>query len=399
MFAYEWSDIAELMNEQVKGKIGEDSLVTADLSNVADFGKKLENLDESDIVGVFKGLLVKITKTVVKDLNLSVEFPYLYRTAEDWGGIVESVKILLPEAQSPSNHNLVNDREYPDNVYKAPNLKCVIWNGPEASFEFQYSIDTKDWKVAFKGPDAFKAFITARHNAVRKAIVLRKNMIARDAVCAMIGETVHNEFSTGQYAASSGIRAINLGYLYNQSLDAQHQKDDSFDWRKDKEFQRFIRREISVMPKRLESASVLYNMDGDLAQSGGDNPLHTILLNDFVQDNKAYFLTDAFRDEITLPEHDTVDYWQGTGTAPTFSTRSKVNVTTNSNHAVELDNIIGCMFSERAISIHNEDENMRTKYVASGDFYNYWVTVDGKIIEQPDENFVVFFVQFPEAQG
>lgn len=395
---YVWADIAELMNTQVKAQIGEDNLVAADLSNIADFGKKISNIDGDVLLPMFNGLMVTVIKNVVKDLNLSVKFPYMYRTADEFGGILASTRILEPEAVSPTNHNLVNGREYVDGVYKAPQVKCTIWDGPEASFQFEYSIDLKDWMKCFSDAATFQAFITARHNAVQRAIVLRKNMIARDSLCAMMGETVYDEFSTGEYAASSGVRAINLGYLYNQTLAAADQKDDTFDWRRDEAFQRFVRSELSRMPERLKDASVFYNMDGVLTQSNEQSPLRTILLNDFVHDNRAYFLTDAYRDVIDLPEHDTVDFWQGQGSTPTFETRSKINVVTQDSHSVELTNVIGTMFSEKAINIHNENENVRSKYIASGDFYNYWNTVDGKVVLQPDENFVVYFVQFPEHE-
>ena len=394
---YTWADDSSLLNDQVKAKIGEEALATADLSSITDFGKVISNMDGDVLLPIFNGILVKMTKTIVKDLNLTVEFPYLYRTSDEWGGIQEAIKVISPEAQSPTNHNLVDNREYVDGVYRAPHIKCTIWDGPEASFEFAYSIDLKDWMKAFASEAAYSAFMTARHNAIRRGIVLRKNMIARDALCAMAGETVYDEFSTGEYAASTGVRAINLAYLFNANLAAADQKDNTFDWSHDESFQRFIRSEISRMPARLKGDSVLYNMAGDLAQTNAESPLHTILLNDFVHDNRAYFLTDAFRDVIDLPEHETVDYWQGQGTAADFATKSKIDVVVQGTHSVELSNVIGMMFSEKAVNIHNEAENVRSKYIASGDFYNYWETVDGKIILMPDENFVVYFVQFPAA--
>lgn len=382
---YEYADIAETLNEQVQGRISADDLVAPDLSNIADFGKSINNIGAN--VQVMRGLLCKIARTIVESKELALKFPYLYKESDEFGLMVEEIRVGLPEAITPQNHNLVAGRIYVDTQYKPLNAKAHYWDAPDAGFEFDYSISNADIKKAFKDASSFMAFVGAQHTAVRNAIKLRKDMVARDCLSAMIAEVVSRQ----------GENAIDLLAMYNtQVLDPS--APDYAPLKKaqawvDGDFQRFARRVISAMPERLAEPSILYNMEGDPEYPTWTETLHTILLNDFVRDNEAYFLTDAFRDVINLPEHDTVDFWLAPGKTPTIETRSTVAVAqTQMGSVFEQSGVVGVMFDDRAVGIRNEGESARENHVASGDFLNYYITCDGKGIMKPDKNFVVFFL-------
>lgn len=104
-------------------------------------------------------------------------------------------------------------------------------------------------------------------------------------------------------------------------------------------------------------------------------------------------MSDTFNKElVALPQHETVPYWQGSGTDYGFGSVSKINVKTNSGKEVEQAGIIGVIFDRDALGVSNLDRRVTTNYNARAEFYTNFYKFDAGFYNDLDENFVVFYV-------
>ena len=83
-------------------------------------------------------------------------------------------------------------------------------------------------------------------------------------------------------------------------------------------------------------------------------------------------------------------YWQGTGTA--LDGTRKINIKTAGGATVEQDNIIGVLFDHDALGIMEDKPTVRTKYINSAEFTNYWFKQKIAYFNDTNENFIVFLL-------
>ena len=206
----------------------------------------------------------------------------------------------------------------------------------------------------------------------------------------MIGETVHSEYSAGSYGASSGVRAVNLLYLYNQRYPSAQLTAENAPT--DPDFIRFAAYKMGLYSDRLSKMSTLFNVGGKERFTPVDM-LHVVLLSDFAAAANVYLQSDTFHEQFTaLPNAETVPYWQGSGTEYGFDSVSTINIKTASNDVVEISGILGVMFDRDALGVSNLDRRVTTNYNAKAEFFTNFYKFDAGYFNDLNENFVVFFV-------
>ena len=122
-----------------------------------------------------------------------------------------------------------------------------------------------------------------------------------------------------------------------------------------------------------------------------------ILLSEFAAGAEAYLYSDTYHDQfVHLAKAETVPYWQGSGTAYDFASTSKIMVTPNTGATVEeaitVSGILGVMFDRDAVGVANLDRRVTTNWNARAEFYNNWYKFDAGYYNDPNENFILFYV-------
>jgi hypothetical protein len=210
-----------------------------------------------------------------------------------------------------------------------------------------------------------------------------------------IANTINDEFTAGTgYAAGSGVKAVNLLYLYNQahsgatisSLDKAMSNP---------EFIRFAAYTMSLYEGRMRKLSKLFNI-GQKARFTPSDRLHFIMLDVFAKAADVYNQSDTFHEQFTrLPNAETVPYWQGSGVDYALNSISSINVTVNTDAGTEatvnVGGIIGVMFDRDALGVCNQDRRVTTHYNARAEFFNNWYKVDAQYFNDFNENCVVFY--------
>jgi hypothetical protein len=258
------------------------------------------------------------------------------------------------------------------------------------TFEIDRSFTELQVKQSFATAEQLNAFISMLYNEVEKSLTVKIDSLIMRTINNFTAETLYNEYNGSGYNLKSGVRAINLLYLYNTEYGTSLTKTNCL---KNKDFIRFAVYTMSVIKDRIAKMSTLYNM-GEQERFTTDDVLHVVLLSDFKRGADVYLQSDTFHDEYTkLVNAETIPYWQGSGKDYGLSSITAINVTTSEGHDVNVDGIIGVMFDRDALGVCNVSRRVTTAYNAKAEFYNNYYKFDASYFNDFDENFVVFFVQ------
>lgn len=383
------SQVYDILNTITNELLGESVIVNEDLSNVVDIGKAFENL-ENGYDNYVRKLHDHIGKMVFVDRVYSGRAPSVIMDAWEFGSILEKVRANLPEAQENESWELEDGTSYDPNIFYKPSVSAKFFNS-KVTFEIPISITEKQVKSSFSNATQLNAFYSMIQTAITNSMTVKLDGLVMRTINSGIAETIHNEFSGGTYTGASGVRAVNLLYLYNQktggSLTAVQAMTDPG-------FIRFASFTMKNYIGYLHDMSTLFNIGGT-EKFTPDDRMKIVMLNQFKNAAEVYLydgLNQFNTDGIKFPQVDGVSYWQGSGLDLGFNSTTAINVKTPSGDTVSITGVLACIFDRDALGVANVDRRVTTNYNAKAEFWNEWHKYDAGYFLDLDENFVVFFV-------
>ena len=382
--------IYQIMNTVTEEILGESGLVKENLSNIVDLGSQIFNATNVD--NYVKTLVDHIGRVVFVNRPYSGSVPSVLMDAWEFGSVLEKIQCDIPEATENESWELTNGQSYDPNIFYKPSVSAKLFNY-KVTIEIPVSITDRQVKESFDNATQLNSFISMIYNAIDKSMAIKTDALIMRTINNMTAQTILAEYPTlTDYDKSSGVRAVNLLYLYNQRFGTNLTKNECIT---NSDFIKFASYEMGLYKSRLAKISKLFNVGGKERFTPADM-LHFVLLAEFSKSADAYLQSGTFHDEFTkLPQAEEVAYWQGSGTDYSFASTSKINVTTkdgNSTKDVELDGILGIMFDRDALGVSNLNRRVTTNYNPKGEFTNNWFKADGSYFNDLNENFVVFFV-------
>lgn len=383
--------IYEIVNDITREQLGEEIILNEDLSNIVDIGKAFQNAHGLD--NFVRSLVDHIGKVVFVDRVYSGRAPSVLMDGWEFGSILEKVRADLPEAQENESWELTDGASYDTNIFKKPRVSVKFFND-RTTFEVQMSFTEKQVKSAFSNAMQLNGFMSMIYTSIQNSLTVKNDALIMRTINALIGETLHSEFSAGVYNTGSGVRAVNLMYLYNQTVPAAEQVTAAnaiFN----PGFIRFASYTIKNYIRRMQDMSRLFNI-GQTAKFTPANRMHFVMLDEFKNAAEVYLydgLNQFNTDGIRLPANiETVSYWQGSGIDYAFSSTSAINIKTPSGDNVVASGILGVIFDRDTLGVANIDRRVRSHYVESAEFMNEWHKCDAQYFLDLDENGVVFFI-------
>ena len=381
--------VYELVNETTKEITGEENLVNEDLSNVVDVGVTIQNLD--DWQNKFVNALVdRIGKTVFVDRPYSGSAPSVMMDSWEFGSILMKISSEMPEATINESWELTDGTSYDPYVYHSNPAEAKVFNGM-VTFEIEKSIIDRQLRSSFQNATQLNAFISMIFNEVDKSMTLKNDALIMRTINSMIGDTFYDLDSGGTYSGKTGMRAVNLLYMYNQAFSKSLTAAAAIS---DPDFLRYASYQMGLYPARMSRMSTLFNVGGK-HRFTPSSALHTIMLDEFKQAAGVYLYDAAnqFNSEsLKFPKAETVPFWQGTGTGYGFSSTSAINVKTGSGNTVNCTGILCVMFDRDALGVCNQDSRVTTAYNPKAEYTNYFYKRDARFFNDLNENFVVFYV-------
>ena len=382
--------IADLLNPVIGELVGETALLQEDLSNVVDVGTAIFNANSYD--HFVKSLVDRIGKTIFVVRKYTGSAPSVVMDAWEYGAVLQKIRANLPEVSENESWELTDGASYDQDIFYKPEVSAKFWN-KRTTFEVDRSIADIQIKSAFSSADELNRFIEMLFNEVDKVMQVSTDALVMRTINNFIAETIADKYgdTTPDYTASSGVRAVNLLYLYNQAHSGatltQAQAIES------PEFLRFACKMIRKYVGAMAKMSTLFNIGGQKRFTPRDY-MHIVMLTDFKSGADIYLQSTTFHDELTkLPDAEEVGSWQAMGQDLEFENLSKINVKSSGGHEVELNGIVCVLFDRDALGVTNYNKRTTTHRNDKAEFTNYFHKQDAGYFNDFDENFVVFFIK------
>ena len=365
--------VATFVNGATQESLGETALLAEDLSNVVDIGTAVQNADLYE--NFTMGLLLRIGEDIYVNRPYKPSYPDIFRTNVEYGQLIAKTRGVLDTAVDNQSWKLTNNTSYDDNVYVESTYSTKVFKERDA-WEIRKSIPDEQIKGAFTSAEKLTEFVSMIFTLVYNSIEVKREQLVMAVIRNMIAETI---------ADNNAVRVVKLVSAYNTMYGASLTDANAL---YTKEFLQFAVGIIKKYQTLLTRYSSLYNING--AQNHTPKDLqHLVLLGEFSDNCDTYLNANTWHDYfVQLPYHDVVPYWQGTGTA--LGECRKVKCTTASGASVENGKVIGVLFDHDACAIFADNPTVRTKYVNSAEFTNYWFKQFANYSCDLDENCIVF---------
>lgn len=388
----EMNQVATFTNTVVQEVLGDTAVVQEDLTNVVDIGNEIFNADAFDVY--VKTLINHIGKVVFVNRPYSGSAPSVLMDGWEYGSILEKISSEMPVATENPSWELTDGKSYDPNIFKQPKASAKFFN-KRTTFEIDRSITERQVKQSFSSGQQLNAFISMLQNETEKSLTVRMDSLIMRTINNMIVETVKSDYvDPANLTASSGVKAVNLLYLYNQRFSKTLTAEQAIT---DPEFIRYAAFQIGLYSDRMTRMSTLFNI-GDKQRFTPYDLQHTIYLSEFIRAADVYLQSDTFHDIYTkMKAGETVPYWQGSGTDYNFTSTSKVSAIPSSSEdsgktPIVVSGVLAVIFDRDALGVSNLDRRVTTQYNAKAEFTNYFYKHDAGYFNDLNENFVVFFV-------
>ncbi len=378
------NQIYEIMNDVTGEVLGETGLVQEDLSNVVDVGTSIFNASAID--NYVRSLVNHVGRVVFVNRPYAGGAPSVLMDGWEYGSVLEKIAADIPEATENESWDLTDGASYDPNVFYKPTVSAKFFNS-RVTFEVPLSITERQVKESFSNAGQLNGFISMLYNAIDKSMTIKLDGLIMRTINNMTASTLYSE-GAGTYTGRSGVKAVNLLYLYNQANDTSLTLSEAI---LTPDFIRFAAYTMGVYASRLSKISTLFNIGGKERFTPADM-LHFVTLADFSKAADVYLQSDTYHEWYTqLPKSETVPFWQGSGTDYSLENTSKITVTTADGNSVECGGILGVMFDRDALGVTNMDRRVTTNYNPKAEFFNSWFKLDAGYFNDTNENFVVFY--------
>ena len=375
------TQLKDIVNTVTSEVLGKEDVVSEDLSNLVDVGNEIINSDNVD--NYVKKLIDRIGKVIFVNRLYSGGVPSVLMDSWEFGSIVEKISADMPKADENDSWKLEDGQEYSQDTFYQPKVSAKFFNS-KVTFDVKLSFTTQQVKESFSSVNELNAFLSMLETGVKNSMTVKLDGLIMRTINNMTAQTLYK----GQ-----AMQKVNLLTAYNTATGQKLTSDKAL---LNKDFLKFASLVIKKYQARITKMSELFNQ-GKKARFTNINDLHTVLLSDFADSAEVYLMSDTYHnDTVSLPQHETVPYWQGSGTTYSFSDVSSIKVKINDGTKTAKDvtqaGIIGVMFDTNALGVSNLNQRTTTAYNARAEFYTNFYKMDAGYFNDLNENFVVFYV-------
>lgn len=383
------TQLKDLVNGVTSEVLGQENVVAEDLSNLVDVGNEIFNTDNVD--NYVKKLIDRVGQVIFVNRLYAGGVPSVMMDSWEYGSVVEKITSDMPVADENDSWNLQDGQTYSQDTFYQPKVSAKFFNS-KVTFDVKLSFTTEQIKESFANVNELNGFVSMLETGVKNSMTVKLDGLIMRTINNMTGQIINS----GQ-----GLQKVNLLDDYNKQNGQSLTVDKAL---ADKDFLKFASLTIKKYQARITKMSTLFNAGAKARFTTTDN-LHTVLLSDFSDSADVYLLSDTYHnDTVSLPTHETVPYWQGSGQNYDFADTSlidvKINDGTKTAKEVKQGGILGVMFDTNALGVSNLNQRTTTSYNARAEFYTNFYKMDAGYFNDLNENFVVFYIEdATPAQG
>ena len=388
----EVKQIFTLINSVSGEVLGKTDIVQEDLTGVVDLGTQVFNANAVD--NYVKSLVNHIGKVIFVNRPYAGKVPSVLMDAWEFGSVLEKISADIPAATENDTWDLTDGETYSQDTFHKPTVTAKFFNS-KVTFEVPVSITERQVKESFSSAEQLNGFLSMIYSAVEKSMTIKADALIMRTINNMVAETLKADKkafggASVNYASASTVRCVNLLKLYNDKFTAETLT--AANAITNPEFIRFASYTMGLYADRMQTVSTLFNV-GAKERFTPVDMLHTVLLSDFAKAAQTYLYSDTYnKEQVLLPNAETVPSWQASGKNYDFASVSTINVKSASGEAVNVSGVLGVMFDRDALGVCNLDRRVTTTYNAKAEFFNNYFKFDAGYFNDTNENFVVFFV-------
>jgi hypothetical protein len=396
----EVKQIYTLINSVSGEVLGKTDIVQEDLTGVVDLGTEVFNQNAVD--NYVKSLVNHIGKVVFVNRPYSGKVPSVLMDSWEFGSVLEKISADIPAATENDTWDLTDGETYSQDTFHKPTVTAKFFNN-KVTFEVPVSITERQVKESFSSAEQLNGFLSMIYSAVEKSMTIKEDALIMRTINNMVAETLKADKTafggaSADYSSASTVRCVNLLKLFNDKFHPAAEETPNpdtitaADAITNPEFIRFASYTMGLYDDRMQTVSTLFNV-GKKERFTPVDMLHTVLLSDFAKAAQTYLYSDTYnKEQVLLPNAETVPSWQASGLNYDFASVSTINVKSASGEAVNISGVLGVMFDRDALGVCNLDRRVTTTYNAKAEFFNNYFKFDAGYFNDTNENFVVFFV-------
>ena len=382
------TQLKDIVNNVTSEVLGKENVLAEDLSNLVDVGNEI--IDSENVDNYVKKLIDRIGKVIFVNRLYAGGVPSVLMDSWEFGSIVEKISADMPDADENDSWQLQDGQTYSQDTFYQPKVSAKFFNS-KVTFDVKLSFTTEQVKESFSSVNELNAFLSMLETGVKNSMTVKLD--------GLIMRTINN--FTGQIINSGqAMQKVNLLADYNTATGQTLKANKAL---LDKDFLKYASLVIKKYQARITKMSTLFNQGGK-ARFTNINDLHTVLLSDFADSAEVYLMSDTYHnDTVSLPQHETVPYWQGSGKNYDFNSISSIDVKINAGNKtakeIKQTGIVGVMFDTNALGVSNLNQRTTTAYNARAEFYTNFYKMDAGYFNDLNENFVVFYIADPVSAG
>jgi len=383
------TQLKDIVNSVSSEVLGKEDVLTEDLTNLVDVGNEI--IDTENVDNYVKKLIDRIGKVVFVNRLYAGGVPSVLMDSWEFGSIVEKISADMPEADVNDSWNLQDGQTYSQDTFYQPKVSAKFFNS-KVTFDVKLSFTTQQVKESFTSVNDLNAFISMLETGVKNSMTVKLDGLIMRTINNMTAQVING----GQ-----AMQKVNLLSQYNTASGNKLTADTAL---QDKDFLKFASLIIKKYQARITKMSTLFNQ-GSQARFTNTTDLHTVLLSDFADSAEVYLMSDTYHNKtVSLPQHETVPYWQGSGKTYGFTDISTIDAkiaTGKTTKEVKQAGILGVMFDTNALGVSNLNQRTTTAYNARAEFYTNFYKMDAGYFNDLNENFVVFYIadETPASTG
>ena len=384
------TQVYDFVNTATREALGTEVVVAEDLSNIVTVGEAVFNANAMD--KYVKALVNRIGKVIFVNRVYQGSAPSVMMDGWEYGSVLQKVSIGLPEAKINETWELEDGQSYDPHVFHKPKGIVVKFYNEYVTFEVDMSFTEDQLKMSFTSATEMNGFISMLYTNVENKMTVSIDELIRRTINNLIAETIYDDYQGAELNTKSGVKAINLLYQYNNTVNKGGTPLTADKALSNLDFIKYAAYFIKLTHDRMRTMTTLYNI-GKQPRFTTQDYSKIVLLSDFSSAADVYLQSDTFHNEFTkLPTAETVTYWQGTGTNFDFDSVSKIDVKSSQNHQVSTTGILGVMFDRWSLGVSNVSRKVTSQWTPNAEFFTNFYKYKAGFFNDLNENFVVFFI-------
>ena len=384
------TQVYDFVNTATREALGTEVVVAEDLSNIVTVGEAVFNANAMD--KYVKALVNRIGKVIFVNRVYQGSAPSVMMDGWEYGSVLQKVSTGLPEAKINETWELEDGQSYDPHVFHKPKGIVVKFYNEYVTFEVDMSFTEDQLKMSFTSATEMNGFISMLYTNVENKMTVSIDELIRRTINNLIAETIYDDYQGAELNTKSGVKAINLLYQYNNTVNKGGTPLTADKALSNLDFIKYAAYFIKLTHDRMRTMTTLYNI-GKQPRFTTQDYSKIVLLSDFSSAADVYLQSDTFHNEFTkLPTAETVTYWQGTGTNFDFDSVSKIDVKSSQNHQVSTTGILGVMFDRWSLGVSNVSRKVTSQWTPNAEFFTNFYKYKAGFFNDLNENFVVFFI-------